>query len=163
MQLRNERGHRGWSQADMAKMLSDKGIPMHATTIAKIEAGDRAVKIEEAAGIADLLGVSLDRLLGRDLPPEGDLNFVLRDLRRVAQQAASHVNDTAAALRDRTTELTAFEFEDRDSLVADVSAAHEALRLANAALRKLFELKTSDDIHDALPLVMEEFISRIVE
>jgi hypothetical protein len=38
----------------MATMLSDKGIPMHWTTIAKIEKNDRSVRIDEAAGIADL-------------------------------------------------------------------------------------------------------------
>jgi hypothetical protein len=36
----------------MATMLSDKGIPMHWTTIAKIEKNDRSVRIDEAAGIA---------------------------------------------------------------------------------------------------------------
>ena len=46
--LRAEREQRGWSQADMAKRLSAKDIPMHWTTIAKIEAGDRSVRIVEA-------------------------------------------------------------------------------------------------------------------
>lgn len=62
--LKTERESRGWSQSAMAKMLSDNGIPMHATTIAKIEAGDRAVRIDEAAGIAQLLDESVDVLLG---------------------------------------------------------------------------------------------------
>ena len=63
--IRTERERREWSQADMAKMLSDKGIPMHWTTVAKIEKGDRSVRIDEAAGIADLFEVSLDVLLDR--------------------------------------------------------------------------------------------------
>ena len=63
--LKSERDRSGWSQADMAKRLSDNGIPMHSTTIAKIEAGDREVRIDEATGIADLFDVSLDALLGR--------------------------------------------------------------------------------------------------
>jgi hypothetical protein len=40
---------------------------MHPTTVAKIEAGDRSVRINEAVGIADLFEVSLDSLLGRKL------------------------------------------------------------------------------------------------
>ena len=41
--LRLERDEvRGWSQAELAKMLTARGIDMHPTTIAKIEAGDRA-------------------------------------------------------------------------------------------------------------------------
>jgi len=51
----------------MAALLSDSGVPMiHATTIAKIEAGDRPTRIDEAIGIADLFGISLDALLGRE-------------------------------------------------------------------------------------------------
>ena len=42
---------------------------MHATTIAKIEAGSRSVRINEAVGIADLFEVSLDTLLGRKSGP----------------------------------------------------------------------------------------------
>ena len=63
--LRVERELKGWSQSDVAKMLSDNGTAMHSTTIAKIEAGDRNVRIDEATAISDLFEVSLDGLLGR--------------------------------------------------------------------------------------------------
>ena len=64
--VKAERERRGWSQAEMAKILSDKGLrPMHPTTVAKIEAGDRSVRINEAVGMADLFEVSMDSLLGR--------------------------------------------------------------------------------------------------
>jgi len=65
--VKAERVARKWSQAQMAALLSDSGVPMiHATTIAKIEAGDRPTRIDEAIGIADLFGISLDALLGRE-------------------------------------------------------------------------------------------------
>ena len=38
--------------------------PMHPTTIAKIEAGTRSVRINEAVGIAELFEISLDTLVG---------------------------------------------------------------------------------------------------
>jgi transcriptional regulator with XRE-family HTH domain len=76
--VKNERDHRGWSQADMAKKLSDHGIqPMHPTTVAKIEAGERSVRINEAVGIADLFEISLDSLLGRKPRAERDLEYAL--------------------------------------------------------------------------------------
>jgi hypothetical protein len=50
---------------------------MHPTTVAKIEAGDRSVRINEAVGIADLLEISLDALLGRHGPEESTLTFAL--------------------------------------------------------------------------------------
>jgi transcriptional regulator with XRE-family HTH domain len=52
--LRAERERRKWTQTELADQLDAKGIPMHWTTIAKIEKGDRSVRIDEAAGIADL-------------------------------------------------------------------------------------------------------------
>ena len=64
--VKAHRSDRGWTQPQMAKMLSDNGIyPMHSTTIAKIEAGERSVRINEAVGIAELFGVSLDSFVGR--------------------------------------------------------------------------------------------------
>jgi ribosome-binding protein aMBF1 (putative translation factor) len=75
--LRAEREHRGWSQAEMAKMLSDRGIPMDWTTIAKVEKNDRSVRIDEAAGIADLFGTSVDELLGRKVAPERHMTYPL--------------------------------------------------------------------------------------
>ena len=85
--LRAEREQRGWSQADMAERLSDKDIPMHWTTIAKIEAGDRSVRIAEAVGIADLFEVSLDALLGRSVEPKNDERYAARALHDAVVQA----------------------------------------------------------------------------
>jgi transcriptional regulator with XRE-family HTH domain len=65
--VKDEREHREWSQSHMAKLLSANHIPMiHASTIAKIELGSRPTRIDEAIGIADLFGISLDALLGRE-------------------------------------------------------------------------------------------------
>jgi transcriptional regulator with XRE-family HTH domain len=64
--VKAERVLRGWSQAQMADLLKAHGIPMiHPTTIAKIESGARPTRIDEATGIADVFGISLDALLGR--------------------------------------------------------------------------------------------------
>jgi transcriptional regulator with XRE-family HTH domain len=163
-QLRVERGRRGWSQADVAQMLSDKGIPAYPTTIAKIEAGDRAVKIDEATGIADLFGVSLDRLLGRNLDPNGDLIYTLRGLLGAAQEASSHVAAFEAVLRDRAAELAAFEFEERDDITADTDRACDALAKANEALRKVLRLRTDGAVSEAaVRMALDELITRIAD
>lgn len=86
------REERKWSQADTAKMLSANGIqPMHPTTIAKIEAGDRSVRINEAVGIADLFEVSLDALLGRQEPDDTTLGFALVTLAGYVGDVKRHV------------------------------------------------------------------------
>ena len=60
LRIKFERTQRGWSQAYLADLLS-----VHPTTIAKIEAGDREVKISELDAMADTFDLSVDALLGR--------------------------------------------------------------------------------------------------
>lgn len=105
--VKAEREYRGWSQADMAKLLSDKGIhPMHPTTVAKIEAGDRSVRINEAVGIADLFEVSLDSLLGRKPGAQQDeLQYVLRLLRGTARQSSQQVEAIMETIHQQLEEL----------------------------------------------------------
>jgi transcriptional regulator with XRE-family HTH domain len=86
--LREEREHRELSQAQLAKLLSARGITAYPTTIAKIESGERVVRIEELVGIADLLDLSLDALIGRRERPGGDLGYAERALREAIDRTA---------------------------------------------------------------------------
>jgi transcriptional regulator with XRE-family HTH domain len=134
-QLRAERDRRKWSQAHIAKLLSDKGIPMHPTTIAKIEAGDRAARIDEVTAVADLFGVSLDTLLGRRAKPRSDLVYTLRDVSDTAYQSSAQIIEITSAIRDRITDVSAFEdLPVRDTLIAGCERAYGALVAANDAL-----------------------------
>jgi transcriptional regulator with XRE-family HTH domain len=50
----------GWTQTDLAKTLrEDHELPFHQATIARIEAGDRPVRLDEAHIIAGVFGVDL--------------------------------------------------------------------------------------------------------
>ena len=141
--LREERERRGWSQSDMAKMLTDNGIPAHATTIAKIEAANgRQVKIDEAAGIADLFGVSLDSLLGRKTALDNDLAHALRSLQEVAHKALWDINMSAHAVRERVVDVFEFEFESSEELERECGRVFEAIDAAQEALANVagFEL-----------------------
>jgi transcriptional regulator with XRE-family HTH domain len=64
-----ERESRGLSQADLAKLLSEKGLRAHPTTIAKIESRDtdrpRSIRLDEAVALAEVFGTSVDELLGQ--------------------------------------------------------------------------------------------------
>jgi transcriptional regulator with XRE-family HTH domain len=108
--VKAKRDARGWSQAEMATMLTDMGAHMHATTVAKIEAGDRSVRINEASAIADLFEVSVDSLLNRKPGAQrSELTYLLRALRQSAQQAWGDLE----AVRELLEELPA-EFEGAD-------------------------------------------------
>lgn len=64
----------GWSQEHLARSLTEAGIAIHQTQIAKIEAGTRAVKLVEAVILARLLNVSLDALALGPVPGEPTLD-----------------------------------------------------------------------------------------
>jgi ribosome-binding protein aMBF1 (putative translation factor) len=106
--VRDERDRRGWSQAGLAELLQNNGLPhILASTVAKIEAGDRAVRIDEAHVLAELLETSVDALLGRTpLDDGGNLATELRLARHAAtkaqltcQEVQSSLASTALALR----------------------------------------------------------------
>ncbi len=133
--LKEERDRRDWSQADMAKMLSDKDIPMHWTTIAKIERGDRSVRIDEAAGIADLFGISVDTLLGRRARPKSDRVHTLTAVVDTAYRSSDQIIEITSVIRDRVTDLSAFDdLPARDTLITGCERAYGLLAAANDAL-----------------------------
>ena len=107
--LRVERDGRKWSQAHLAQLLRDKGIQAHPTTVAKIEAGERAAKIDEIAAIADIFEVSLDRMIGRTVASDADEQHALRALVDTAAQSAWQLSTITNSLRDKVTDLSAFK------------------------------------------------------
>jgi hypothetical protein len=90
----------------MAKLLCDKGVQVHPTTVAKIEAGERAAKIDEVAAIADIFGFSVDMLLGRSAAPKNDDMYALRALLDTAQQASWQASTIENTLRERLAEVS---------------------------------------------------------
>jgi len=137
-QVRDERKSRGWTQAEMAKMLSEKGLPMHWTTIAKIEKGPRSVGIDEAAGIADLFGISVDALLGRRVRTRSDRIHALNAVVDTAYRSSTQVHQIRTALADRITDLSALDdLPARDTLVAGCERARALLMSADDELSAL--------------------------
>lgn len=66
VELRRERERHGLSQLELANAVAARhGLAMYASTIAKIEAGGRDVRVDELFAFADLFDVSTDALLGR--------------------------------------------------------------------------------------------------
>lgn len=65
--IRAERQARGWTQAELAERLKEHGVDLHFTAIAKIEQPDparqRAIRLNEAAALAQTFGVPLQHLL----------------------------------------------------------------------------------------------------
>jgi transcriptional regulator with XRE-family HTH domain len=69
-QARAYREKLGMTQAEVARQMSDRGAVMHQTTIAKIEAGQRPVRVNEAVLLAGILHATLADLLTAPGQPE---------------------------------------------------------------------------------------------
>lgn len=137
-----ERKRRKLSQADVAKMLNDRGVSgFYSTTVAKIEAGDRTVRIDEAVAIADIFGVPLDELIGRQLDEQTrSLAYVIQAVTRTMHQAAPAVTGLKRELAEISAELGAFDFDGRAELAAAARECHDALDRAASVIAGMWPL-----------------------
>lgn len=52
---RDSRKRKRLSQQDVAEAMSSRGFPMHQTTLAKLERGQRPLRMSEAVALSDIL------------------------------------------------------------------------------------------------------------
>jgi transcriptional regulator with XRE-family HTH domain len=160
--LKAERDERKWSQAHVAKLLFDKGIAVYPTTIAKMESGERAARIDEVVAVADLFDVSVDTLLGRSSRRHrsGDKQLAFSALARLLQHVVGQTESMEATLRDRLADLDSLNLR-KDELAArdecqratsSVADTVTALRKAGGRVVRIQQRMVSeflsDDSHD---------------
>jgi transcriptional regulator with XRE-family HTH domain len=135
--IKTERERRGWTQAQMAAALDSKAVgSMHWTTIAKIEKGTRSVRIDEAAAIADLFGISVDALLGRRARPVADRVHILTTAADTATRSTNTILDVADAVQDRIADLSPSDDDpsEGEDLIASYERVYDLLVGVNDAL-----------------------------
>jgi transcriptional regulator with XRE-family HTH domain len=163
--MKRERQTRDWSQADLAELLQGRGLGhIYPTTVAKIESGERAVRIDEATAIADLLKVSVDALLGRNVERGSNLAYTLRSVLNIARQSSQQTAAIADALGDSLVDLDALEFNGREELENEVVRAQAALREAQVAFSNVAKFKLPPRSRVALrkSLVIPEIRTAVV-
>ena len=120
------------SQTRMAELLAEHGFRAYGTTVAKIEANERAVAAEELAAYADVFGCSVDALMGRPSQPVGDRDFVLRRLHGSLEDAQ---RAWRVALRDIAAALAEIDADGEDAdLITTVQDTCSKLADGAAAL-----------------------------
>jgi transcriptional regulator with XRE-family HTH domain len=136
--LRDQRDSRNWSQAHLAKLLSARGLSVYATTIAKVEAGERGATIDEIVAVADVFGVSVDALVGRSSRRQrGDKNLPLHALAKRTAATAVAVEALEAGVREFLGELQEFTLRrDEASAAAECERAADALAEAAKVTRR---------------------------
>lgn len=82
---------RGLTQDQLADHLASHGHDMHQSTVAKLEAGKRPIRVNELVALARILGVSAHELItDGELEHAGELAVAERELRAArAQEAAT--------------------------------------------------------------------------
>lgn len=141
-QLKKQRQLRGWTQPQLAAMLIDKGVsPMHATTIAKIEAAQRSVRINEAVAIADLFSVSVDSLLGRQEPDDTTFFFAMTVLQAYVDDAVGKIREVQGVYSDIDDQIDGvaerFDFACIEGLRAAAREMDSQLMAAHASATRL--------------------------
>ena len=104
---KRERERRGWRQEDLAIRVAAEGLSLHATAFSKIEAGQRAVSLDDAVCIAAAFDVPLTYLLLSDDP--GVIARELDEARAEFAEAQAQSDAElarAAAAWNRIQELT---------------------------------------------------------
>lgn len=146
--LRAERERRGWSQAHTAMLLShDAGDGIYPTTVAKIEAGDREVRVIELDAYAGLFGMTIDALMGRR-GSGTDAVWAASKLTSNAQKMIGEIIGLREHFESDRTDLV--EFAARDGRLKSVSQLIDG---ADAVLVKFHELRCAlADLADQFPL-----------
>lgn len=127
LRVRQLRQALGWSQEQVAKRLLEFGVSMHQTTIAKIEAAARPIRVNEAYVLAKILNVSLEDLL--QYTPDG-----AEDELQLALAFSAQAHQQAVDAATRAMELA--------ELQAEAQKAHlQAVRVQTSAEQRLAELR----------------------
>ncbi len=122
--IRWEQQRRGWTNADLALALRDRGCAVDVTALSKVKSGKRAVSLEEAVALADLFETTVDGLL-KDVEwaLSAELNAVLDELDQRRREVLAVTAQTVKTVR-RAVAL-AFEGDQYKPRLIDASARQE--------------------------------------
>ncbi len=122
--IRWEQQRRGWTNADLALALRDRGCAVDVTALSKVKSGKRAVSLEEAVALADLFETTVDGLL-KDVEwaLSAELNAVLNELDQRRREVLAVTAQTVKTVR-RAVAL-ALEGDQFEPRLLDASARQE--------------------------------------
>lgn len=105
--VRQARARLGLTQGQVAERVGRHGVRLHQTGIAKIESGERPLRLTEASAFSLVLGVSLPWLagLGAETPPPVADPRAEQALRRIVDLAQATLDDP---LREAERSVEAF-------------------------------------------------------
>ncbi|MEV7994921.1 helix-turn-helix transcriptional regulator [Streptomyces sp. NPDC086077] len=119
---------RGWSQRDLAQRMLDQGHSWRQTTVAKTEAADRPIRVNELHELANVLGVTVVDLMTMPLDDEfAELTVRLGEL-QVRQTVARQRLADAKRAKDRAASDLTDAQQELDEVEQEVQSCWEAIR-----------------------------------
>ena len=111
VRIREERERRHWSQAEVAKQMTERGWPYHPQTVQRNEAGHRKVTVGEGKALAEIFGTTVDRLTwpGKEASAAGLLTMFTVRAEEAWQQVASWASTLQHAQRQLRSTLASVE------------------------------------------------------
>lgn len=111
VRLREERERKHWSQADVARFMTERGWSWPPQTVQRIEAGHRKVSVGEAKALAEIIGTTVDRLTwpGKEASAAGLLTMFTVRAEQAWQQVATWTSTLLHAQRQLTSTLSSVE------------------------------------------------------
>jgi transcriptional regulator with XRE-family HTH domain len=103
--LRGLREEAGLTQRQLADRMRAAGYKMHQTTVAKIEAGERAVSVGEAAEFAGALGIDLTEMINVGQRRRVTAQLKVASLEHQADEYARRLHETQVLLDDTLARL----------------------------------------------------------
>lgn len=161
----------GVSQSELARRLTDLGVPFRQQMIQRVETGDRAIRLNEATAICSALGLSLEEVMSgqESAPALEDLDEILRakiheaatlvragntvrdqgrelgrSLRTVQQQLSAGVRDVDDEIALKLGYLEALRSAVAGFYSSLYSESGHLLRTANSVKRELDGLDPED-------------------
>lgn len=114
----NARNKARKSQEDVAKYMSDMGFGWHASTVSKIERGERRLTAGEGVVLARYLSTTVEKMSGMKSAPEmkvREIDDLAASVIDLLGNLASYERECAVALADLRKEVASFT-EDDDAL-----------------------------------------------
>ncbi|QTF71263.1 helix-turn-helix domain-containing protein [Arthrobacter woluwensis] len=100
LNLRSQREWKGWSQSELARRMQGIGWPKYSqVAVSRTEEGTRAVRLDEALDLAEVLDVSFTQMI---TPPsdQGALVFEVQSLLRATISAAKSLHAAGEEYED---------------------------------------------------------------
>jgi transcriptional regulator with XRE-family HTH domain len=141
--LRRLRLSQRWSQEEVARRMQAYGYDFHQTTIAKIEAAQRPLRVRELADFAALYGVEIHELV---YPSNGSLAEIDEEIAQTGAQYETALSEAEAAAMERLrAQAVLARIEDQDGkLRAEVAMLSGRLAFLREE-RKKFALWEADE------------------